>query len=150
LKIKQLGIPIAEQAQPEPQPLSDLMTLREMQDIDPYDFLVLIHFYLSLSLSWKFPVLIYSSFMATLIHLVLYRKLAAVVLLQLFVWLKAVVGGIHHAIYAKSPANQMIRLINALNVTTPSGHTSKIPYVWTCLPISSIVSTIYCSQHTKH
>jgi len=35
------------------------------------------------------------------------------------------VGGIHHAIYATSHANQMARPTNARNVTVPAIHTSK-------------------------
>ncbi|RLM56191.1 replication protein A 70 kDa DNA-binding subunit-like [Panicum miliaceum] len=84
LRIKQLGIPIAEQAQPEPQPLPDLLTLKEMQDMDPYDF-------------------------------------------------PATAGGIHHAIYAKNPANQMALPISASNATAASTHTNthryKLPFI---------------------
>ncbi|RLN24146.1 hypothetical protein C2845_PM07G21730 [Panicum miliaceum] len=37
-RIKRAGIPIAEQKQPETLPLPDLLTLKEMQDMDPYEF----------------------------------------------------------------------------------------------------------------
>jgi len=37
-KIKRAGIPITEQNQPEPIAVPDLLTLREMEEIDPYEF----------------------------------------------------------------------------------------------------------------
>jgi len=77
-KVKQLGIPIAEQPKPEPQPLLNLLTLREMQDIDPYDFPVIADKqkkYMYISVHFRQH---YNSFF-------LCRKLAAVALSQLFV-----------------------------------------------------------------
>ena len=40
-KIKRAGIPITEQNQPEPIVVPDLLTLREMEEIDPYEFPVM-------------------------------------------------------------------------------------------------------------
>ncbi|RLN23066.1 hypothetical protein C2845_PM07G19040 [Panicum miliaceum] len=37
-KIKRAGIPITEQERPDPMPVPDLLTLREMEAIDPFEF----------------------------------------------------------------------------------------------------------------